>query len=406
MVDPAGEPPPHAAVYALPTPRRVVASGLTLALASTSELRAASIYIGLLVLGAFGPAIVAVLLILGRLGDGAGDAFGDLLFGSGSGIPAVQPALEAAMLVVLFEALLGLLLFVSISIDAQVIAIAILGARAGDRPLRLWEAIIRARQTFWRMAGSGTLVGIVGAIVQGLIVTAIDGFSRSREASAVVGALLATIVLAPLAYVSTSVVLGDVGAMEALSRSWRLFRARRPLAIVVVLFTLVTSAIHLFAFSAGVDLVARAGDLLHVSVGEGALAFLTATALILAAVVAFGSLTFTIGAVVTAPQVAGFLGLTFYSGGLDKARVDAAKPPPGFRYVSRPMLIAFVALAGLVAVEVPAINSIPPPVVGSAGAELVEAVVVDAEVMRELVEDSHADLVLQLQRVREVFFQR
>ena len=358
---PPGDPAPEGPrAYALPTARRVVASGLALALASTGELRRASIYIGLLVLGAFGPAIIALLLILGRLGDSAGDAFGALLFGSGLSGPDVQPALQAAMLVVVFDALFGLLLFVSISIDAQVIAISILGGRATERPLRLWEAIIRARQTFWRMAGSGTLVGIVGALVQGLIVAAIDGFSRSPEASAVFGAILATVVVAPLAYVSTSVVLGDVGAIEALSRSWRLFRARRMLAVVVVLFTLVTSAIHLFAFSAGIDLVARAAEILHISVTEGALAFATATVLILAAVVAYGSLTFTIGAVISAPQVTGFLGLTYFSGGLDRARVDGPKPPHGFRYVTRPMLIAFVALGGVVALEIPAINAIAP----------------------------------------------
>jgi hypothetical protein len=367
---PPTQPPTPSRAYVLPSPRKVVSSGLALALASTSDLRRASIYIGLLMLGAFGPAIVAFLLILGRLGESGGDVLGALFFGSGFAGPPVPPALEAALLVVLFEALFGLLLFVSISIDAQVIAIAILGGRAAERPLRLWESIIRARQTFWRMAGSGTLVGIVTVIVQGLIVAAIDGFSRSPEASGVAGALLATIIVAPLAYVSTSVVLGDVGAMEAISRSWRLFKARRLLAVVVVLFTFVTSAIHLFALSAGVDLVVRAADLLQVSVTEGALAFLAAAVLILAVVVAYGSLTFTISAIVSAPQVTGFLGLTFYSAGLDRALVDAPKPPRGFHYVTRPMLVALVVLSGLVAVQIPAINAIDPPPT-SASMELV-----------------------------------
>jgi hypothetical protein len=357
---PTVEPPvPPQQVYALPTARRVVGSGLALALASTSELRRASIYIGLLVLGAFGPAIVATLLILGRLGDGAGDAFVALLLDDGFG-PPVQPALQAAMLIVMLEVLVGLLLFITISIDAQVIAIAILGGHAGERPLRLWEAITRARQTFWRMAGAGSLVGVVSLIAQAVIGAAIDGFSRSADASGIIAALLATLVIAPLAYVSTGIVLGDVGAMEALSRSWRLFQARRSLAVVVVLFTFVTSAIHLFAFSAGVDLVARAAEVLQVSLTEGAVAFVTAVVLILAAVVAYGSLSFTVGAVVAAPQVTGFLGLTFFSGGLDKARGATAKPPPGFRYVSRPMLAAFVSLGGFVALQVPDLDAIAP----------------------------------------------
>jgi len=359
---PASETPASDAIrtYALPTARRVVSSGLQLALASTGDLRRASIYIGLLVLGAFGPAIVALLLIVGRLGDQAGDALSAIFLGSSYGARP-QPALEAALLVVALEALVGVALFFTISIDAQVMGISILGGRASERPLRLWEAIVRARQTFWRMAGAGTLVGFVSLLIQGLVVTALGGLSRSAEAADIAAAIIATLVIAPLAYVSTSIVLGDVGAMDALSRSWRLFKARRLLAVVVVLFTLVTAAIQLFALSAGLDLVVRASELLHVSLTEGALAFTAAVVLILAAVVAYGSLTFTIGAVVSAPQVTGFLGLTFFSGGLDKARGDGPRPPRGFRYVSRPMAISMVALAGIVALEIPAINSIPQP---------------------------------------------
>ena len=352
--------PPPAQVYPLPSARKVVASGLQLALAATGDLRRASIYIGLLVLGSFGPAIIAILLIIGRLGDQAGDALGAVFFGKSYGAPP-QPALEAALLVVAIEAFVGVALFLTISIDAQIMAIAILGGRASERPLRLWEAIIRARQTFWRMAGAGAVVGVVSLLAQGFLTSALGGYSRSVDAASITAGILATIVVAPLAYVASSIVLGDVGAMESLSRSWRLFKARRLLAVVVVLFTFVTSAIQLFALSSGLDLVIRASELLHVSLTEGALAFGIAIVLILAAVVAYGSLTFTIGAIVAAPQVAGFLGLTFFSGGLDRARVEGPKPPRAFRYVSRPMAIAMVALAGIVALEIPAINSIPTP---------------------------------------------
>jgi hypothetical protein len=360
--EPAAEEPvaDAAQVYDLPTARRVVSSGLQLALASTGDLRRASIYIGLLVLGAFGPSIVALLLIVGRLGDQAGDAFGAVFFPYAGG-PPPEPALEAALLLVAIEALVGVALFFTISIDAQTMGIAILGGRASERPLRLWEAITRARQVFWRMAGAGTLVGFASLFIQSLILTAVGGLSQSAEAASIVAAVIATVVVAPLAYVSTSIVLGDVSAMEALSRSWRLFRVRRPLAVVVVLFTLVTSAIQLFALSAGLDLVVRASEVLHVSLTEGALAFGTAVVLILAAIVAYGSLTFTIGAVVAAPQVTGFLGLTFYSGGLDRARMDSPKPPRGFRYVTRPMTVAMIALTGVVGMEIPAITSIPQP---------------------------------------------
>lgn len=396
-VEPASPPTPpdQPRAYELPSARKVVGSGLQLALASTSDLRRASIYIGLLVLGAFGPTVVGVLLIFGRLGDRAGDALTALFLGGYYGARP-QPALEAAILVVSLEALVGILLFLAISVDAQVMGIAILGSRAGERPLRMWEALTRARQTFWRVTGAGAVVGVASTVIQLLIVTAIGGLSQSAEAADVVAAIIATIVIAPLAYVSTSIVLGDVGAMEALSRSWRLFRVRPRLAVVVVLFTLVTSAIQLFALSAGLDLVTRAGELLHVSLTAGAVSFLIAVALVLAAVVAYGSLTFTIGAVVAAPQVAGFLGLTFYSGGLDRARSAGAAPPRGFRYVTHPMAIAMVALAGVVALEIPAINSIPAPL-PSAALELVrtaaasESDLIDVNGYPEVLDDPIGD---------------
>lgn len=399
--EPVAEEPPAdpAQVYVLPTARRVVSSGLQLALASTGDLRRASIYIGLLVLGAFGPSIVALLLIVGRLGDQAGDAFGAVFFPYAGG-PPPEPALEAALLLVAIEALVGVALFFTITIDAQAMGIAILGGRASERPLRLWEAITRARQAFWRMAGAGTLVGFASVFIQSLILSAVGGLSQSAEAASIVAAVIATLVVAPLAYVSTSIVLGDVSAMEALSRSWRLFRVRRPLAVVVVLFTLVTSAIQLFALSAGLDLVVRASEVLHVSLTEGALAFGTAVVLILAAIVAYGSLTFTIGAVVAAPQVTGFLGLTFYSGGLDRARSDAPRPPRGFRYVTRPMAVAMIALTGVVGLEIPAINSIPQPP-ASALLQLIreeasiQSDMIDVSGYPEVVDDRPGDLTGQ-----------
>jgi MFS family permease len=377
--------------YVLPTARKVVSSGLQLALTSSSDLRRASIYIGLLVLGAFGPTVVGVLLILGRLGDRAGDILASVFLGEAfAGPPQAGPALHAALLIVALEALVGLVLFIAVSVDAQVMGIAILGGRAADKPMRLWEAILRARQAFWRMLGAGTVVGLASGVIQALILGAVGGLSQSEEASSVIAALIATILVAPLAYVSTSIVIGDVGAMEALSRSWRLFRVRRGLAIVVVLFTLLTSAIQLFAMSAGLDLVTRAADLLHLSLTSGAVAFTTALVLVLVSVVAYGSLTFTIAAVVSAPQVAGFLGLTYYSAGLDRARSDGAGPPRGFRYVTRPMLVAIIALAGVVGLEIPAINSIPQPQTSS----LVQLVRDEAAAESDLIDVSGYPLVV------------
>ena len=362
-VEPAAPGPPEttpgaAAPYEIPSARKVVSSGLALSLASTADLRRGSIYIGLLVLGAFGPALVAFLMTLGRLGEGAGDALGMLLFAPEE-MAITQPELGGVLLVLMLVAIGGLALFGAISVDAQSMAIAILGGRASGSPLRLWESIRRARQVFWRIAGAGFLVGVISLIFQGVLLEALSAFSRSDTTLSLVTAIVATVLLAPFAYVSTGIVLGDVGAIETLSRSWRLFRARPALALVVVLFTLVTEAIQLFALGAGLDLVVRAGELLQVSLTESALAFLVAVALILAAIVAFGSLSFTVAAIVSAPQVTGFLGLTFFSGGLDRARGETQKPPPGFRWITRPMLALMVVMALVVGLEIPAINAIP-----------------------------------------------
>lgn len=359
---PAAPPPPTwTRAYELPGARKIVTTGLQLAVATSHPIRRASIYIGLLVLASFGPAVLAVLLTMGRLGDYGWDLLYLAVF-SPDTVPALDPALVGVVLALALVFLLATLLFLAISVDAQVIAIALLGGQASDQPLRLWEAIVRARQTFWRMVGAGSLVGAAGLFLQLVLLGVFGGFSPESEAASLLTTLLVTLVLAPFAYISTAIVLGDVGAMESISRSWRLFRARPRLGFAVVLFTVVTSAIQFFALGAGLELVLGAADILQVSFTEGALSLAVATVLILAVVSAYGSLTFTIGAIVVAPQVTGFLGMTYFSGGLDKARHEAAKPPRGFRWVTRPMLSVIAAIVLLTAVEVPAINSIQAPV--------------------------------------------
>jgi hypothetical protein len=232
--------------YELPSARKVVSTGLQLSLAASAELRRASIYIGLLILAAFGPAVVAVLLILGRLGDGAGDVLSSLVFAP-EDMAINHPQLGGVLLVLMLVAIGGLTSYFAVSIDAGIIAIAILGGRSAEQPMRLWEAIIRARQTFWRVAGAGFLVGLIGGAIQLTISAVVGATTTSVETSSVLTAVIGTVVLAPLTYVASCIVLGDVGGVEALSRSWRLFRVRPWLAVVVVLFTLVTSAIQLFA---------------------------------------------------------------------------------------------------------------------------------------------------------------
>ena len=53
------------------------------------------------------------------------------------------------------------------------------------------------------------------------------------------------------------VVLGDVNPFEALRRSFRVFRARKLAAAIVVVFETITALLVLFGISAGLDLVLR-----------------------------------------------------------------------------------------------------------------------------------------------------
>ena len=66
---PASPPPPPTwtKAYEVPTARKVVSSGLQLAVEASGAIRRASIYIGLLALGAFGPAVMLLLIGIARL---------------------------------------------------------------------------------------------------------------------------------------------------------------------------------------------------------------------------------------------------------------------------------------------------------------------------------------------------
>ncbi|HYK96161.1 MAG TPA: hypothetical protein VE011_09900 [Candidatus Dormibacteraeota bacterium] len=339
--------------YDLPSARRVVSAGLQLAVDASTAIRRGSIYIGLLSLGAFGPAVVLVLLGLGRLLSDPGTA--EMLQKDPTLIFFEQPDLLRPLLLVYGLAIGGIVLLLAIGIDAQAIAISLLAGRASERPLHLWEAIIRARQVFWRLLGAGSLVWLASYVVSLLVVLPFFSLENPNTGIAFIGSALGALVVTPFAFASTSIVLGDVGAVEALRRSWRLFRVRPRIALAVTIFTLVTSAIQQFALSAGLDAADRVGTFMHLGFGGGGAGQLLASILVLAFVVAFGSLTFTIAAIVAAPQVAGFLGLTYYSAGLDHARSATGVRPRRFRWVSLPMAVAMIGLLIVAGIELPSI---------------------------------------------------
>ena len=224
-------------------------------------------------------------------------------------------------------------------------AISILGGHASDQPLRLREAIVRARQVFWRLLGAGLLVGLATTIVTLVVSLPFIRPPDSNTGINFIASMIAALVVTPFAFASAGIVLGDVGATEALRRSVALFKARPRISLVVTLFTLVTSAIQTFAISAGADAALRVGELMHLNLEQGGLPLIITAVIVLAFIVAFGSLTFTIAAIVAAPQVTGFLGLTYYSGGLDRARTPDGVRPRRFRWVSLPMAVTMVGHA-------------------------------------------------------------
>jgi len=331
---------PSLRAYELPGPRRVVIHGLQLASAGSAELRRASLYIGLLSLGLLGPTLIYGLAVLVHFRVTDVQSF-DGLFRNRSMLGAFLA----------FEALAGgaILGWVAVTIDGRLIAISLLAARAGDQAFTLREATIRARQAFWRVVGASFLVGIVSLVAQLIVLASLGNLGGSNQGATLIATFIATLVVAPFGYVATGIVLGDVGATESIRRSVQLARARPTIAVVVALFAFVATALQTFALSAGLEVVVRIGQFLHLGVDAGWLPLALIVIGILAFVVALGSLVFTVSAIVVAPQVAAFLGLTFYSGGLDSARRAEAEARPKFRWITRPMvaLMAILALGAL-----------------------------------------------------------
>jgi len=286
------------------------------------------------------------ILVLGRLL--ADPATADMVLTDPASLLQVRPDLAAPLRMFAGLLLIGLLLLVAISIDAQAIAISQLAGVASERPLSLGDAVARARQTFWRLLGAGLLVGLVSGLIA-LAVTLPFGGMAANSGITFVASIIGALAVTPWAFAATGIVLGDVGAVESLRRSVALFRARRRVALVVVLFTLVTAAIQTFALDAGVGLAAQVGVILGINLDQGPGSLILPAILVLALVVALGSLIFTIAAIVAAPQVVAFLGLTFHSGGLDHARSAANTQRGAFHWVSAPFAIA-VAVMALVAV--------------------------------------------------------
>jgi len=306
-VPPRPRPAPSAApvsdaVLAIPLgTRKLVGHALDLLTRPDSGLRSASFYVGLIMLVTIAPAVVLV---------GLAAALEEPLFD-----PVVASSLNVPIVVSTFIAIGG---YFAASIEARALATVVIGGRAEGRPLTMREAIANARRRFWRVFGSTVLVGLMAGLISaaiqlplGLALGNVDAINYG--VSLVVG----TLVGAPFVYVPAGIILGEVGVFEAVQRSVRLARARKRLAVVVAMFSILSQFIVLFGVSIGADVVVRLAD------GTGVVdTFPPALVIPLAAalIFAFGTLLFLVESITAAPAVYAFAALTHYTHGLQLGR--------------------------------------------------------------------------------------
>ncbi len=335
-------PAPESAPAPIPGAWATLGGGLDLSLAASRELRRASLYIGLLALLLVGPFAVIVLAFADA--QGGFDWIPDLILGIQPDLVPVDRSVGWFMVISGCVAAFGLFV---IGVESQIMAAAILGGRALGRPMTLRGALRRSRQVFWPVVGATLLVGLI-LIVPQLVMGAVlqRAFGETSEAPAVIGTVIGALLSAPFAYIVTGIVLGDVGASEAVRRSTRLARARWRLAIAVSAVGAVVGYLELFASGAGADILVRVGAAMHLGF-DSAGANIALHIVAAAAIVAIGSLTFTLAALRDAPQVVAFVGMTGYGAGLDRAREPWAGPRRLERWISVPMGTAI--LVGIIA---------------------------------------------------------
>ncbi len=354
---PAQPPSPSATPSATPPPdiplvptARLLAASFDLLGRSGTDMRRASFYVGLIVLGTVGPLALAswgLLVIETERG------FTD--FEDGIGVNA--EALFAG---------LGLLAFAGLVVawvESRSLAMTVLGGRMVERPVSTRRALARSRRMFWSAILASVMAAIPVLFVQGVVSEFFaPTFGQAVEASVITSTLVTALIGGPFAYVLAGVVLGDVNPFEALRRSFRVFRARKLAAAIVVVFETVTALLVLFGISAGLDLVVRLFEGLGVGPEAGSVGLAVTTIGVVAVTFAFGTLIFTVNAITVAPQVVMFLGLTHASLGLDRVRQGGPDDPdirgpgrPRFRWLTRSMLLGFMLGALGLALTVSAI---------------------------------------------------
>jgi hypothetical protein len=340
---PPRPPPPTEAVLAIPLNiRGLVRESLDLLTRPDSGLRAASFYIGFMLLVAFGPLVALFGLVL--VGPGGEVFWPEHGYGSGFGADPADLSWAGWLGLATIPGLLG---YMAATIEARALATAVIGARAEGRPLRLAESIAVARTRFWTVLGAQLLIGTITSVAVTLasfgvllVIGPLEPISYGVQL------VLGLIIGAPVVYVPAAIVLGGTGIFESIRRSFGLARARKRLAVVVTTFGLISQLVVLFGLSAGLDAVAR------FIIGTGLAEQFPAPLVIpitAAFVFAMGTLVFLVEAIAAAPPVFAFMALTQYTWGLEAGRRAPVKVHHAWDPWLTPglALVAIIALAAL-----------------------------------------------------------
>ncbi len=336
---------PTAPAPPIETTRHLIGASFDLLNRSSNEMRRASFYIGIVLLGTVGPfafaswALEVVSIhktnaqLATILAAGAENWLGFL------GLVAIAGLVVAA-------------------VESRTMASAILGGRLVGRPLSIRGSLARSRMSFWRVIVGSFIVAIPVALAQFALGAVFEAtLGEQTDVSIVSTTLAAALAGAPFAYVLSGIVLGDVSPFEAARRSFRVFRARKLAAAVVAVFETAATVLVLLGLLAGLDIAVRIFGALGLGTTSGPAGLTLMTLGIMAGVFALGTLIYTAYAIAVAPQIVMFVGLTQATFGLDHVRPgndrDPATVRPGrrrFRWLTIGMLIAFVSgLIGLAA---------------------------------------------------------
>ncbi len=343
--------PPVAPVIELASTRRLVGASFDLLGRANDDMRRASFYIGSVVLGTVGPLALATWALNVVAFERTTYEMEALLGG----------AVGAALAITGVLALIGLIVA---GVESRTLAVAMLGGRMAGRPITPRQALARSRRVFWRAVVAAFIVGIPLAIAQAVVGAIVEPMLGEAIEASVVTTLLVTVTVgAPFAYVLAGIVLGDVDPVEAVRRSFRVFRVRKLAAMVVVAFETVALLLVFLGATTGLDVVLRVLGALGLGVESGPAGLALMTGGIVAAVFAFGTLVFTVIGITVAPQVVMFVGLTHATMGLERVRAGGVDDPdaphrpgrPRFRTWTRLMLVGFFFGGLLLAVAVAAV---------------------------------------------------